>query len=67
MGRSAHITLLFVRKIISIGYGSRGRCVGDVLGQAQACFYEKAVKDRARTKLKPAIIAKLAAKAGEVN
>eukprot|EP00752_Nemacystus_decipiens_P018228 g16356.t1 len=36
-----------------------------MLAQAQACFYEKAVKDRARTKLKPAIIAKLAAKAGE--
>ncbi|CAM9301607.1 unnamed protein product, partial [Hapterophycus canaliculatus] len=36
-----------------------------MLAQAQACFYEKAVKDRARTKLKPGIIAKLAAKAGE--
>eukprot|EP00903_Cladosiphon_okamuranus_P015118 g13981.t1 len=36
-----------------------------MLAQAQACFYEKAVKDRTRTKLKPAIIAKLAAKAGE--
>lgn len=35
--------------------------------QAQACFYEKAVKDRARTKLKPTIIAKLAAKARDVR
>ncbi|CAM9517364.1 unnamed protein product, partial [Ectocarpus fasciculatus] len=37
-----------------------------MLAQAQACFYEKAVKDRARTKLKPGIIAKLAAKAAEL-
>ncbi|CAN0517196.1 unnamed protein product, partial [Ectocarpus sp. 8 AP-2014] len=36
-----------------------------MLAQAQACFYEKAVKDRARTKLKPGIIAKLSAKAAE--
>lgn len=35
--------------------------------QAQACFYEKAVKDRVKTKLKPTIIAKLASKAGEVR
>lgn len=41
-------------------------CVCFVFWQAQACFYEKAVKDRAKTKLKATIIAKLAAKAGEV-
>ncbi|CAN0370437.1 unnamed protein product, partial [Discosporangium mesarthrocarpum] len=36
-----------------------------MLAQAQACFYEKAVRDRAKNKLKPGIIAKLAAKSGE--